>query len=589
MKTRSLLGLAFAAAVALLVACGGGGQVASNVPASPEAGGTAVQIRTLSSEFTSRKAVSYAPYRTANRDTEVVLPSNVKQDLTLLAAGGFKLIRLFDSSDAMAKVVLQVIKDNNLDIKVMLGAWIASGNDTFNQAEIQRTIALANAYSDIVLAVSVGNETLVSWSYNPVSPSTLVSYIKAVRNAIRQPVTTDDNWAFFAKASSERNDPKLVLDTIDFVAMHTYPLADSVHNSTLWDWKQEAVAASARATAMMDAAIAAARKDHDAVRTYLDGNGYKAMPIVIGETGWKAVASNGEFYRAHPVNQKMYFDRLSTWADAGRTGTGPKAIFYFEAFDEPWKGTDDKWGLFNVNRQARYVVQSLYPSSQAEPGTYTTTDAVYYVAANGGGTVTANRYTVYADAVTAGEARPTVSVAAYGWDSPATAFAGEGTTTESTGDVASTNHFYEVGPAPTSWGWGLILNLPSATADLSNFATGRLNFSIKTTYPGKLEFGFFTGSTLDGTGYDVYLAVDPANNSYGYKNDGTWRQVSIPIIDLVAKGAKASCCQGSSASMLDLTKVASPFVIADRYSVTGKATNYNDKTKISIDAVYWSR
>ena len=154
--------------------------------------------------------------------------------------------------------------------------------------------------------------------------------------------------------------------------------------------------------------------------------------------------------------------------------------------------------------------------------------------------------------------RSTVSVAAYGWDSPATAFASEGTTTESTGDVASTNHYYEVGPSPTSWGWGLILNLPSATADLSNFSSGRLNFSIKTTYPGKLEFGFFTGSTLDGTGYDVYLAVDPSNNSYGYKNDGTWRQVSIPMSDIIAKGAKASCCQSSSASKLDLTKVASP-------------------------------
>lgn len=324
-----------AAVVALLVACGGGGVVP----------GTGVQVRALGSDFTSRKAVSYAPYRTANRDTEVVTPANVKQDLTLLAAGGFKLIRLFDSSDSMAKVVLQVIKDNSLDIKVMLGAWIASGNDTFNQAEIQRTIALANTYSDIVLAVSVGNETMVSWSFNPVSPATMAGYIKTVRNAIRQPVTTDDNWAFFAKASTERNDPKLVLDTIDFVAMHTYPLADSVYNPTLWDWKQEAVAASGRAAAMMDAAIVAARKDHDAVRTHLDDYGYKTMPIVIGETGWKAVASNGELYRAHPVNQKMYFDRLSTWADAGRAGAGPKAIFYFEAFDEPWKGSDDKRAL----------------------------------------------------------------------------------------------------------------------------------------------------------------------------------------------------------------------------------------------------
>ena len=30
--------------------------------------------------------------------------------------------------------------------------------------------------------------------------------------------------------------------------------------------------------------------------------------------------------------------------------------FVFEAFDEPWKQSDDKWGLFNVQRQARFVI-----------------------------------------------------------------------------------------------------------------------------------------------------------------------------------------------------------------------------------------
>jgi hypothetical protein len=28
-------------------------------------------------------------------------------------------------------------------------------------------------------------------------------------------------------------------------------------------------------------------------------------------------------------------DRLATWATEGRSGAGPKAVFYFEAFDEP--------------------------------------------------------------------------------------------------------------------------------------------------------------------------------------------------------------------------------------------------------------
>ena len=60
-----------------LVACGGGGVVPS--------GG--VQQRALSADFGTRKAVSYSPFRTANRDTEVVTAANVLADLQLLQTG----------------------------------------------------------------------------------------------------------------------------------------------------------------------------------------------------------------------------------------------------------------------------------------------------------------------------------------------------------------------------------------------------------------------------------------------------------------------------------------------------------------------
>ncbi|NBT92701.1 MAG: hypothetical protein EBT37_08930 [Betaproteobacteria bacterium] len=97
MKTLSMFkntqqwmrGALSAGLVAVLLACGGGGVVP----------GTGVATRTLSPEFSSRKAVAYSPYRSSNRDTEVITDAMVLQDLQLLSAGGFKLIRLFDSSD----------------------------------------------------------------------------------------------------------------------------------------------------------------------------------------------------------------------------------------------------------------------------------------------------------------------------------------------------------------------------------------------------------------------------------------------------------------------------------------------------------
>ncbi len=90
------------------------------------------------------------------------------------------------------------------------------------------------------------------------------------------------------------------------------------------------------------------------VNTVTIGN---SLPIVIGETGWKATQTNGnsliELFTANQINQKWYLDLLNGWQAAG---TGPVSIFYFEAFDEAWKGTDDGWGLWDASRTARYAL-----------------------------------------------------------------------------------------------------------------------------------------------------------------------------------------------------------------------------------------
>ncbi|MES2714759.1 MAG: glycosyl hydrolase family 17 protein [Pseudomonadota bacterium] len=587
----SLLRAAAALVTALLLAlvlaaCGGGGTV-------PVAG---VQVRPLSAEFGTRKAVAYSPFRSANRDTETITAAMLREDLALLQQGGFTLLRLFDSSDAVAKLLLQVIAQDRLDFKVMLGAYILSesaaglsaaqlaNNRAFNLAEVERAVALANAYPDTVLAVSVGNEAMVVWSFVPSAPDIMAGYIGAVRSRISQPVTTDDNWAFFAKGASERYDPRLVLEAVDFVSMHTYPLLDTVPPAIAnWDWQQQATAAGpARATAMMDAAIAAAKAEYTAVRAHMDSLGHGAKPIVVGETGWKAEASGGEFNRAHPANQKMYFDRLIAWRAASQAaGSGPVAIIYFEAFDEPWKGRDDKWGLFTVGRKARSMVQSLYPANLWD-ATYTEADAVY-AATISSNTVTANRYTLYADAVTGGEERVS-NLQFFGWDSPATSFSGEVTGTAADGEAF---HHLEIAPTPAVYGWGHFATA-SASTDLSQFeAGGRLNFRIRTTYPGKLRFGFLTGT--GNTAYDAYLTVSNSNaDGYGFVNDGQWRDVSIPISAIKAAGAP-SFGNTAATARFDLTKVTNPFVVNDVYDATGNTTIRGNTSKVYIDNIHWTK
>jgi exo-beta-1,3-glucanase (GH17 family) len=557
-----------------LFACGGNGLVPGT-----GVGNSAGGLRPLSAEFSARKAVAYSPFRSTNRDTEVITATMIKQDLELLIKGGFKLIRLFDSSDAVAKLTLQVIQNNGLDMKMMLGMYVVPSNEAGNQAELARGVALAKTYPNIVLAVSIGNETMVSWSFVPVPPRTMAAYIKSVRSQITQPVTTDDNWAFFASAD------RTVLNEIDFAAVHTYPLADSVFTPGHWDWQQSAVPAASRAVAMMDAAIASAKSDISAVRSNLDNQGFTSMPIVIGETGWKAVNTGPETGRAHPMNQKMYFDRLNAWNSAAKTSATPVNVFYFEAFDEPWKQADDKWGLFNVNREARLVIQSLYPSPASwEAGSYTASDAVYYVPVVGNTIITANRYTAYSDGASLVGAKPSETPVWNGWDGTTARYP------EITSDSAPTDSgkSIEITPVPASWGWGLALQLPLTADDLSNFSNaGTLNFNIKTTYAGKLEIGFFTGSTTIGSGYDVYLPI--SSGQYGYVNDGAWHLVSIPITAIIPKGAMAFGMTNPAISKLDMTKVTAPFVIADRYGVTGKSQNANITTKILVDGIYWSK
>ncbi|WP_374600112.1 hypothetical protein [Niveibacterium sp.] len=571
LRRRNLLGLAALAASLVLTACGGG---SSDPAPTPTPTPTARELRPLSAEFSSRKAVSYSGYRGADRST-VPTAAEVLQDLQLLVQGNFRLIRLFDSSDAHAAKTLQVIKDNNLDIKVQLGIWISgpkATSDADNLAEIERGVALASTYKDIVLGVSIGNETMVDWSGLKVPPADMAAYIAAVRARITQPVTTDDNWAFFAN-DQKKYDTDKVLDVVDYVAMHTYPLADTPWG--LWDWQQASVPAEQRAAAMMDAALAKAKKDYNAVAAYVASK-QPNMPIVIGETGWKSTVTGGESQRAHPVNQKMYFDRMAAWTN------GPKAIFTFEAFDEPWKGGDDGWGLFDVNRLAKYVVYDLYPSSQRQAATYTLADAVYFVPAASNPRITANTYTLFADtvatdsAVPAGPITPLTSWMA--WDgntavgSIVTSGASEGT------------NALEITPAPKDWGWGFFMQLANPD-DLTNFntATGYINFSIKTTYPGKLEVGFFTGSTNANTGTDVYLAIAPGQ--YGYVNDGAWHTVSVPVSAIAAKAAPAY--GQPTTAVLDMTKVSNGFVIADRYAVTG--TTGKPTAKVLVDNIYWSK
>ncbi len=399
----------------------------------------------------------------------------------------------------------------------------------------------------------------------------MARYIRKVRSAIRQPVSTNDNWLFWASV------PPAIAETVDFAAVHVYPFLDTFYNPTAYDWRQKSVAEPQRARAMIDATVVEAKSQFNRARAGLNRLNLSGIPMLIGETGWAAVDTAGGpnlAFRAHPVNQKMYFDALQQWAQEGRRDAqGPKAIFYFQAFDEPWKQGDDGWGLFNAQRQARYTVQSLGTCGvtwACEAGSYTAADAVKWMLPTLNTAVTASRYTLFADTVTAGEERAT----GLRWDP----FASSGYRETNVGAASADGgaHF-EVTPNPVDFGWGLFqYSGTGVLANLSNFAGGRINFQVRSDgYPGKIEVGIST-DTEDRDVQEAFLQVSPGQ--YGYCNSNSWCEVSIPISAFLAANPK-----------LDLRYVNFRFIVADRYSFTGKPLNLTGLPVLRIDGLHWSR
>ncbi len=556
-----------------LAGCGGdsGGH-------TPLAASQSAERRALPEALVTRAAVNYSPYRTSRSErdlsSEVITPANVLQDLRLVQATGIGTIRLF-SSATFARTVLEVIRDNGLDLKVYLGAYpnpiFDEAAEAANIAELDACAALANQFRDIVGAVSVGNETMVEWSTHKVPVADMARYIKRVRNAITQPVTTNDNWLFWASV------PPAIAEVVDFAAVHVYPFLDTFYNPTAYDWRQKAVPEAQRARAMIDATVVEAKSQFNRARQGLARLNLGGIPMLIGETGWAAVDTAGGpnlAFRAHPVNQKMYFDALQLWAQEGRRDTqGPKAIFYFQAFDEPWKQGDDGWGLFNAARQARYTVQSLGTCGVTwlcEPGSYTAADAVKWVPPTLNTAVSASRYTLFADTTVAGEER----AGGLRWDPFAsTAYR------EFSGGAASADggaHF-EITPNPVDYGWGLFQYSGSGVlANLSNFAGGRLNFQVRSDgYPGKIEIGIST-DTEDRDVQEAFLQIAPGE--YGYCNTNSWCSVSIPVSAFLAANPR-----------LDLRYVNFRFIVADRFSFTGKPLNQGGLPPIRIDGLHWAR
>lgn len=292
------------------------------------------------------RAICYSGYRTGQRPGTRSYPSEreVLEDLSLLAPR-FTHLRMYDCSPHV-QMVLALIAKHHLPFKVMIGAWLAAEasnpmcpwggryeddvltrNRRENQVQLAKAISLANRYPDIVSSVSAGNEATVEWTDHLVPLEHVIQYVRTLKAGVKQPVTFCENYVPW------QGELKALAAEVDFISLHTYP-----------EWEQKSI----------DEALAFTEDNYDSV-----AKKYPGKPVVITEAGW-ATRSNGRGIPKENANepfQKRYLEELDAWSKKRGILT-----FVFEAFDEPWKGSEHPdepekhWGLYTVDRKPKAVL-----------------------------------------------------------------------------------------------------------------------------------------------------------------------------------------------------------------------------------------
>lgn len=295
------------------------------------------------------KAICYSGFREGQQPGGIV-PSydEIKEDLLILH-NHWRYLRLYDC-DPHSEIVLEVIEKEKLNFKVMLGAYISAEvnnygcpwggtyseeqleiNKNNNVTQIKKLISLANKYPDIICCLSAGNEACVDWTDHYVPVESVINYVKMIKKGAKQPVTFCENYLPWLDKLKD------LVEVVDFVSIHTYPV---------WEYKN------------LHEAMEYTKHNY-----YSVADRYPDKLVVITEAGWTTF-SNGRGICPSNVSeehQQIYYNDLVDWCEENEILT-----FVFEAFDEPWKGSDEAlepekhWGLFKADRTPKLVMSDLY-------------------------------------------------------------------------------------------------------------------------------------------------------------------------------------------------------------------------------------
>jgi len=298
-------------------------------------------------KFKFGKSICYSGYRDGQGPNIGIHPSyeEIKEDLLILEKD-FDYIRMYSPS-IHAVYALEVIKDNKLNLKMMLGVHLQGeesnpqctwGGDYSeeqikkhliqNSKNVEDCIKLANKYEDIIFSVSAGNEAVPEWNENLVRAPKVLEYVKRLKANVKQPVTYCDGSYYWTTSLKE------VAEEVDFISVHTYAV-----------WNDYTIEDGFRI----------AKEDFYKVQ-----NMYPNKQCIITETGWPT-QSDGRRIKKEVVGedqQLRYFNEINKWAEETNT-----LVFFFASFDSKWKGgghplePEKNWGVYYSDRTPKKVLK----------------------------------------------------------------------------------------------------------------------------------------------------------------------------------------------------------------------------------------
>lgn len=332
-------------------------------------------------------AICYGGYRENTREITPTL-QQVKEDLLILSALKYKIIRTYNVHLPEIEVILQAITElekanPDFEMYVMLGAWIDCKNAWTNQPtdhfqesernaiEIAEAVRLTQKYPNIIKIIAVGNEAMVKWATNYyVQPDVILKWVNHLQELKKAGklskdlwITSSDNFASWGGGTPDYHVEALnqLIKAVDYISVHTYPMHDTHYNPSFWGILEEEknLSKKEQIEKAMIRSVEYAVNQVKSVENYMKSLGVN-KPIHIGETGWATschdLYGNRGSKATDEYKSARYFQLINEWCNQNKM-----SCFYFEAFDEQWKdakhpqGSENHFGLINLQSQAKYA------------------------------------------------------------------------------------------------------------------------------------------------------------------------------------------------------------------------------------------